>query len=66
MNRMSVNIDEEILAKLKKAARSEGRTVSEVFRSLLVEFLRNRMMIECMPWGHRGEGDYGGVDSEKS
>ena len=65
MGRMSINIDEEILEKLKKAARLEGRTVSEIVRSLLVEFLRSRGMIEYSAWGRRGEGDYSGVDSKK-
>lgn len=65
MGRMSVNIDEKILERLKTAAGSEGRTVSEIVRSLLVEFLRSRGMIEYSAWGHRGEGDYGGVDSKK-
>ena len=65
MGRMSINIDEEILEKLKKAARLEGRTVSEIVRSLLVEFLRGRGMIEYSAWGRRGEGDYGRVDSKK-
>ena len=46
MARLSVNVDEEILRKLKKAAEQEGRTVSEIVRSLLAEFLRSRGMIK--------------------
>ena len=57
MARISVNVDEEILRKLKKAAVQEGRSVSEVVRSLLAEFLRSRGMIKYHDAGASEKGD---------
>ena len=60
MARISVNVDEGILRKLKKAAVQEGRSVSEIIRALIVEFLRDRGMIR-----YSEDHDGCGVDSEK-
>jgi len=42
MIKYNINIDPKILEKLKRRAKEEGRTVSELIRQAIVEFLSKK------------------------
>ncbi len=42
MIRINLCIDPVILGRLKKQARAEGRTVSEIIRQVIVEYLKRQ------------------------
>ena len=42
MKRINLNLDPAIFGRLKKQARAEGRTVSEIIRQVIAEYLKKQ------------------------
>jgi len=46
MQKININIDKKILEKLRKQAKEEGRTISELIRQAIVDRLREKKMAQ--------------------